>query len=67
MLEVAAYKAIRIEEERKRILDSAKNDCAKEKRMADWIRAAEVARKAIELYENFCYCLLYTSPSPRDS
>jgi len=55
LLEAAAYKAITIEDKRKKLLDSAKNDGAKEKRLADWIRAAEVARKAIELYENFCY------------
>ena len=61
LLEAAAYKAIAIEQERKRILDSAKTDPVHDRRLADWIRAAEVARKAIELYENFSYiyrCLI---------
>ncbi len=61
LLEAKAYKAIALEQERKRVLDSSKSDPVQDKRLARWIRAVEVARKAIELYENFCYlyrCLI---------
>jgi len=61
LLEARAYKAIALEQERKRVLDSSKSDPVQDKRLARWIRAVEVARKAIELYENFCYlyrCLI---------
>ena len=61
LLEARAYKAIALEQERKKVLDSSKSDPVRDKRLARWIRAVEVARKAIELYENFCYlyrCLI---------
>jgi len=61
LLEARAYKAIALEQERKKVLDSSKSDSVHDKRLARWICAVEVARKAIELYENFCYlyrCLI---------
>ena len=60
-LEKAAYKAIGIEDKCERKLDSAKSDEAQEKRLKEYEKAAEVAEKAVTLYDDFSYlyrCLL---------
>jgi hypothetical protein len=60
-LEKAAYKAIREEHECQRKLDAAKSDRVQEKRLVACVKAAEIARKAVALYDDFAYlyrCLL---------
>jgi hypothetical protein len=54
-LEKAAYKAIGVEHECERKLDSAKSDRVREKRLVDCEKATEAARKAVGLYDDFCY------------
>jgi hypothetical protein len=54
-LEKAAYKAIGVEHECERKLDSAKSDRIQEKRWADYEKSAEAANKAVMLYEDFSY------------
>jgi hypothetical protein len=58
-LEKAAYKAIAVEHECERKLDSAKSDRVQEKRLSDYEKAAEAAKQAIALYDDFSY--LYRS------
>jgi len=60
-LEDAAYKAIGVEQDCERKLDSAKSDRVQEKRWTDYEKAAEAAEKAITLYDDFSYlyrCIL---------
>jgi hypothetical protein len=57
-LEDAAYKAIAIEEEREKVLDSAKSAPVQEKRLNDCIKAHDVAEKACELADTFRYLYL---------
>ena len=60
-LEKAAYKAIGIEDDCARKLDSAKSEQAQEKRLEEYEKAAEAAEKAVTLYDDFSYlyrCLL---------
>jgi hypothetical protein len=57
-LEKAAYKAIGVEQECERKLDSAKSDRVQEKRWADFEKAAEAAKKAVALYDDFNYLYL---------
>lgn len=60
-LEKAAYKAIEREEACDGKLDSAKSDRVQEKRLVACVKAAEVARKAVALYDDFGYlyrCIL---------
>jgi hypothetical protein len=54
-LEKAAYKAIDVEHECERKLDSAKSDRVQEKRWANCEKSAEAAQKAVSLYEDFNY------------
>jgi len=54
-LEKAAYKAIGVEHERERKLDSAKSDQVRMKRKAGCEKSAEVAKNAVTLYDNFSY------------
>ena len=54
-LEKAAYKAIGAEHECERKLNSAKSDQVQEKRLADYEKSAEVAKKAVSLYDDFSY------------
>lgn len=54
-LEAAAYKAIKIEDERERVLNSAKSSSVQDKRLDDCVRASKNANKAIALYETFLY------------
>ena len=54
-LEKAAYKAIGVEHECERKLDSAKSDRIQEKRWADYEKSAEAANKAVMLYDDFSY------------
>jgi hypothetical protein len=57
-LEETAYKAIEMEHECERKLDSAKSDRVQEKRFEAYDRAAEEAEEAIRLYEDFRYLYL---------
>jgi hypothetical protein len=60
-LEKAAYQAIGVEHDCEVKLASAKSDRVQEKRLAACVQAAEVARRAVALYEDFAYlyrCLL---------
>ena len=50
----AAYKAIRVEHECERKLDSAQSDRVREKRWVDWEKSA-AAKKAVTLYDDFGY------------
>jgi hypothetical protein len=54
-LEKAAYKAIDLEHDSEAKLGSAKSDRVQEKRLAACVKAAEVARKAVALYDDFAY------------
>ena len=54
-LEKAAYKAIGLEHEGERKLDSAKSDRVQEKRLVACEKATEAAQKAVRLYDDFCY------------
>lgn len=54
-LEKAAYKAITLEWECERKLDSAKSDQVQEKRLAAWEKSAEAAKKAVALSDDFNY------------
>ncbi len=54
-LEKAAYKAIGVEHECERKLDSAKSDQVQEKRWADCEKSAEAAKNAVTLYDDFSY------------
>jgi len=54
-LEDAAYKAIEVEHECERKLDSAKSDQMQGKRWEAYGRAAKAAEEAIRLYEDFGY------------
>ena len=54
-LEKAAYKAIAVEWECERKLDSAKSDRVQEKRLAAWEKSAEIAKKAVALSDAFNY------------
>ena len=54
-LEKAAYKAIGVEHERERKLDSAKSDQVREKQRTRYEKSAEVAKNAVTLYDDFCY------------
>ena len=54
-LEKAAYKAIGVEHDCERKLDSAKSDRVQEKRWADCEKSAEAANKAVTLYDDFSY------------
>jgi len=54
-LEKAAYKAIGVEHECERKLDSAKSDRVREKRWAACEKSAEAANKAVTLYDDFSY------------
>ena len=60
-LEKAAYKAIGVECECERKLDSAKSDRVLEKRLVDCGNSAEAVKKAVTLYDDFVYlyrCIL---------
>jgi len=60
-LEKAAYKAIGVEHECQRKRASAKSDRVRKKRLAACAKSAEVAKKAVALYDDFSYlyrCLL---------
>jgi hypothetical protein len=54
-LETAAYKAIGLEYECERKLDSAKSDQVQEKRWADYEKSTAVTKKAVTLYDSFSY------------
>jgi hypothetical protein len=54
-LEKAAYKAIRVEYECERKLDSAKSERVREKRWVDWEKSAAAANQAVTLYDDFGY------------
>jgi len=54
-LETAAYKAIGVEHDCERKLDSAKSDRVLEKRWASCESAAEAVQKAVTLYDEFSY------------
>jgi len=54
-LEKAAYQAIGVEHECERKRDSAKSDRVREKRWADFEKAAEAAEKAVRFYDDFSY------------
>jgi hypothetical protein len=54
-LEKAAYKAIGMEYDCERKLDSAKSDRVLEKRWVNYESAAEAAQQAVMLYEDFSY------------
>ena len=54
-LETVAYKAIGVEDECERKLDSAKSERVQEKRWADCEQSAQTAKKAITLYDDFSY------------
>jgi len=54
-LEKAAYKAIDVEHDCERKLDSAKSDRVREKRWVDCEKAAEAAEQAVTLYDDFSY------------
>jgi hypothetical protein len=54
-LEKAAYKAIAVENECERKLDSAKSERVLEKRWVDCAQSAEAAQKAVTLYDDFSY------------
>jgi hypothetical protein len=54
-LEKAAYKAIGVEHECARKLDSAKSDRVHEKRWSDFEKAAQAADNAVRLYDDFSY------------
>lgn len=60
-LETAAYKAIGLEHEREKRLNSAKSDRVQERRLNECIRISGVTEQAITLYDSFSYlylCLL---------
>ena len=54
-LEKVAYKAISVEHDCARKLDSAKSDRVQEKRLVDCEKAAEAANRAVTLYDDFNY------------
>lgn len=54
-LEKAAYKAIAVEHECERKLDSAKSDQVQEKRLTDCEQAAEAVIQSVTLYDDFSY------------
>jgi len=54
-LEKEAYRAIRYEEERKRVLDSVRSDRVLNKRIEQYKKAEEAMEKAIELYDSLFY------------
>ena len=54
-LEKTAYKAISVEQECERKLDSAKSDHVQENRLADCVQAAEAVEKSVTLYDDFSY------------
>ena len=57
-LEEAAYKAIKEEQTRETLFNSAKSQAAQEKRRAAYQQAIKAADKAIELYDSFHYLYL---------
>ena len=60
-LEKAAYKAIGVEHECERKLDSAKSDRVRKKRLMDFEKSAKAAKNAVRLYDEFSYlyrCIL---------
>jgi len=57
-LEEAAYKAIEVEHECERKLDSAKSDQVQEKRLEAYDQATKDAEEAIRLYDDFRYLYL---------
>ena len=54
-LEKAAYKAIGVEDECERKLDSAKSEHVQEKRWVDCEQSAQAAKEAVTLYDDFNY------------
>jgi hypothetical protein len=54
-LEKAAYKAISVEHDCEKKLDSAKSDQVKEKRRANLQKSAEATNKVVTLYDDFSY------------
>ena len=54
-LKKKAYSAIEYEDDRYRVLDSARSEWVINARIEDYEEAVEEAKKALEVYESYCY------------